>query len=477
MHRIPTCSGGDVSNFDLVVIGSGPGGYVAAIHAAQQGLKTAIVEKDKNLGGTCLNRGCIPTKALLEAAHLWEKIHQSEKFGIKTSGVELDWTATQKYRNKTVKQNTGGVAYLMRKNKITVLTGHGRLKGSKAVEVTSADGTAEVINTKHVIIATGSVCRNFGFIPMDHERVINSDDILKLDVVPKSLLIMGAGAVGTEFASIYSTFGTEVTLIELMDRLLPIEDEEISAELAKAFKKRKINCLLGHKSTRVERKGDMVEVDVLGPNGEVKTHTAEYFLMAAGRQPVSYDLGIEGTKVEVSERQTIVVDKFCQTGEPGVYAIGDVIDTPWLAHVASHEGILAVDHLLGRDPHPIDYRQTPSCTYCHPEVASIGYTERQAKEKGYEVKVGTFPFSANPRARIMQESEGMIKIVSDAKYDEVLGMHIIGPKATELILEGGMALRMEATTEEIVHTIHAHPTLGEALGEAAHAVLGQAIHI
>ncbi|MEO1267549.1 MAG: dihydrolipoyl dehydrogenase [Myxococcota bacterium] len=467
-----------MSDYDLVVIGSGPGGYVAAIYGAQNGLKTAIIEKDSTLGGTCLNRGCIPTKALLEAAHLWDKMHHSKKFGILTSGIELDWTKTQKYRDKVVKQNTGGVSYLMRKNKIDVIQGHGRLNGAKKVDVTDADGNVQTLNAKNVIVATGSVCKELGFIPMDHERVINSDDILELAVVPESLIIMGAGAVGTEFASIYNTFGSEVTLIELMDRLLPIEDEDISKELEKSFKRRKINCLTNHRIERVERVGDKVEVDVKDPNGETVSMSADYFLMAAGRQPVSYDVGLENTAIEVDpKRETIKVDPYMQTNEPGVYAIGDVIDTPWLAHVASHEGILAVDHLLGKDPHPIDYRQTPSCTYCHPEVASIGLTERQAREMGYEVKVGTFPFSANPRARIMQESEGLIKMVSDAKYDEVLGLHIIGPKATELILEGGMALRMEATTEEIVHTIHAHPTLGEALGEAAHAVLGEAIHI
>lgn len=466
-----------MSTYDLIVIGSGPGGYVAAIAGAQAGLKTAVVEKDKTLGGTCLNRGCIPTKALLEAAHLWEKMHVSEQFGIKAEGVSLDWSKTQKYRDGVVRKNVGGVAYLMRKNKIDVLKGHGRIAGRGKVSVEAADGTSETHTAKNTIIATGSVCRSFGFIPMDHERVINSDDILELDTIPKHLIIMGAGAVGTEFASIYHAFGSEVTIIELMPRLLPIEDHEISDMLGEIYTKRGIKCMTGCKTKSVVRDGDTVRVEVEDGDGNISQIEGDYFLMAAGRQPVSYDLGLEGTGVVVNDRGTIQVDRFCRTGEPGVYAIGDVIDTPWLAHVASHEGIMVVDHIQGKDVHPIDYNQTPSCTYCHPEVASIGLSEAKAKEAGYEVRVGTFPFSANPRARIMQEAEGMVKIVSDAKYDEVLGIHIIGPKATELILEGGMALRMEATTEEIVHTMHAHPTLGEALGEAAHAVLGAALHI
>ncbi|MEL6181107.1 MAG: FAD-dependent oxidoreductase, partial [Myxococcota bacterium] len=340
-----------MSDYDLVVIGSGPGGYVAAIYGAQNGLKTAIIEKDSTLGGTCLNRGCIPTKALLEAAHLWDKMHHSKKFGILTSGIELDWTKTQKYRDKVVKQNTGGVSYLMRKNKIDVIQGHGRLNGAKKVDVTDADGNVQTLNAKNVIVATGSVCKELGFIPMDHERVINSDDILELAVVPESLIIMGAGAVGTEFASIYNTFGSEVTLIELMDRLLPIEDEDISKELEKSFKRRKINCLTNHRIERVERVGDKVEVDVKDPNGETVSMSADYFLMAAGRQPVSYDVGLETTAIEVDpKRETIKVDPYMQTNEPGVYAIGDVIDTPWLAHVASHEGVFAQQMIDGQDP-------------------------------------------------------------------------------------------------------------------------------
>ncbi len=466
-----------MSNYDVVVIGSGPGGYVAAIHAAQSGLKTAIIEKRSTLGGTCLNVGCIPTKALLEAAHLWEKVHIADRFGIKIGSAEVDWSGVQKYRAKVVKQNTGGVSYLMKKNKIEVIAGHGRLKGQGKVEVEAADGAKTTLAAKHIILATGSICASPSFIPMDGERVINSDQVLELDRVPESIIIMGAGAVGTEFASVYNAFGSRVTIIELQPRLLPIEDEDISAELLKIYKRRQIECLLGHKIQKVTREGDRVKVDVADPDGKTVSLEAEYFLMAAGRWPVTDDVGIENTKVVKTRRGTVEVDGFCRTAEPGVYAIGDLIDTPWLAHTASHEGILAVDHLLGKNPHPLDYDQTPSCTYCHPEVASIGLSEAEAKKRGYEVKVGTFPFSANARARIMQEGEGLIKIVSDARYDQVLGLHIIGPKATELILEGGMALRMEATTEEIVHTIHAHPTLGEALGEAAHAVLGHALHI
>ncbi len=466
-----------MSNFDVVVIGSGPGGYVAAIHAAQSGKKTALVEKDKALGGTCLNRGCIPTKAMLESAHLFDKMKEAKKFGLVADNVGVDWAGVQKYRGKVVRQNTGGVSYLMRKNGVTVFQGHGRLQGGGKVSVDLDDGKRETLAAQQIIIATGSVCRSFGFIPMDHERIVNSDDILELDHIPKRMIVMGAGAVGTEFASVYNSFGSSVTIIEVMDRLLPIEDRDVSAELGKAFQRRGIKSLTGHKIQKVEREGDVVKVTVKDSNDQLVHMEADIFLMAAGRQPVSYDLGLENTKVVVNERGTIKVDDYLRTAEPGVYAIGDVIDTPWLAHVASHEGILVVDHFQGKDVRPIDYNRTPNCTYCHPEVASIGLTEEKAKEKGYEVRTGTFPFSANPRARIMQEGEGLVKIVADAKYDEVLGLHIIGPKATELILEGGMALALESTVEDIIHTMHAHPTLGEVLGEAAHATHGQPLHM
>lgn len=289
---------------------------------------------------------------------------------------------------------------------------------------------------------------------------------------------MGAGAVGTEFASIYNTFGTKVTIIELMDRLLPIEDREISEELGKAFKKKGIDCLTGHKIQKVQREGDRVKVAVADADGKISNLECDIFLMAAGRKPVTWDIGAENTKVVVTDRGTVEVDEFYRTAEPGVYAIGDIIATPWLAHVASHEAAVAVDHGRGEHVHTINYDQTPSCTYCHPEVASIGLSEEEAKKRGYDVKTGTFPFSANARARIMQEGEGLVKFVADAKYGEVLGLHIIGPKATELIIEGGMALALESTLDEIIHTMHAHPTLSEVLGEAAHATAhGKALHI
>jgi dihydrolipoamide dehydrogenase len=466
------------NDFDVVVIGSGPGGYVAAIHAGQAGLRTAIVEKNKTLGGTCLNVGCIPTKALLEAAHLLDKIGESKKFGIKVSGVEADWGGVQKYRSKVVRQNTGGVAYLMRKNNVEVVSGYGRMAGGGKVDVELTEGGTRTLTGKQIILATGSVCAEFGFIPMDHERIVNSDDILELDHIPKEMIVMGAGAVGTEFASVYNSFGTKVTIIELMEHLLPIEDHEISQELGKAFKKKGITSLTGHKIQKVERVGDRVKVAVADAEGKISNLEADIFLMAAGRKPVTWDIGADKTKVVVSERGTVEVDEFYRTAEPGVYAIGDIIATPWLAHVASHEAGVAVDHFQGKHVHTINYDHTPSCTYCHPEVASIGLTEREARKRGYDVKTGTFPFSANARARIMQEGEGMVKFVADAKYGEVLGLHIVGPKATELIVEGGMALALESTMDEIIHTMHAHPTLSETLGEAAHATAhGKALHI
>lgn len=466
------------NDFDVVIIGSGPGGYVAAIHAGQAGLRTAIVEKNKTLGGTCLNVGCIPTKALLEAAHLYDKIGESQKFGIKVASYEADWPGVQKYRSKVVRQNTNGVSYLMRKNNVEVVQGHGRLAGGGKVDVALTEGGSRTLTAKQIILATGSVCAEFGFIPMDHERIVNSDDILELDHVPKEMIVMGAGAVGTEFASVYDTFGTKVTIIEVMERLLPLEDHDISDELGRAFKKKGIDCLTGHKIQKVERIGDRVKVAVADADGKISNLEADIFLMAAGRKPVTWDIGADKTRIVVTPRGTVEVDEYYRTAEPGVYAIGDIIATPWLAHVASHEAGIAVDHFQGKHVHTLNYDQTPSCTYCHPEVASIGLTEQEAVKRGYEVKTGTFPFSANARARIMQEGEGLVKFVADAKYGEVLGLHIIGPKATELIIEGGMALALESTMDEIIHTMHAHPTLSEVLGEAAHATVhGHALHI
>ena len=458
--------------YDVTIIGSGPGGYVAAVRCAQLGLKTAIVEKDSRLGGTCLLRGCIPTKALLESAHLYDKMREASKFGIKASGVELDFKGVQQFRDKTVGTNSKGVTFLMRKNKVEVVSGHGRLAGPGRVDVTGADGTVRTLATKNVIVATGSVCKDLPFIEMDHVRTVNSDDILEIQAVPSSLIIMGAGAVGTEFASVYHSFGSKVTLVEYMDHLLPIEDVDVSKELEKAYRRRGIECLTSTKVTKVELVKDGVKVHVQPRDGgETQVLDATMLLVAVGRAPVTGDIGLATVGLETDARGMIPVDDRCRTSVPGVYAIGDVIGTPWLAHVASHEGVLVAEQIAGHDVHPLKYEHTPNCTYCVPEVASSGLTEAKARAKGYTVKVGTFPFTASGKARIMGEPDGFVKIVSDAQHGELLGVHIIGPKATELISEAVLGLGLETTVEEMAHAIHPHPTLAEAMGEAAHATL------
>lgn len=461
--------------YDVTVIGAGPGGYVAAIRCSQLGLKTAIVEKDPRLGGTCLLRGCIPTKALLESAHLYDKMRESKKFGITTSNVELDFAGVQKFRAKTVTTNSKGVDYLMRKGGIDVLRGHGRIAGRGKVSVTADDGTVSTYSTKNTIIATGSVCKDMPFIEMDHVRTVNSDDILEIQEVPKKLIVMGAGAVGSEFASVYRSFGAEVTLVEFADYLLPIEDEDISKELAKSYKKRGIDVRTATKITKV----DLVDGGVVchmepRDGGAATTLAGDMLLVAVGRAPVTWDIGLDSVGLKTDDRGCVEVDEYCKTKAPGVYALGDAIATPWLAHVASHEGVMIAEQIAGNHVHPINYDHTPNCTYCEPEVASVGLTERKAKERGYDVKVGTFPFSASGKARIMGQPEGMVKFVADKKHDQLLGVHIIGPKATELIAEAVVGLQLETTVEEIAHAMHPHPTLAEAVGEAAHAALNGA---
>jgi dihydrolipoamide dehydrogenase len=463
--------------FDVTIIGSGPGGYVAAIRAAQLGLKTAIVEKDKRLGGTCTLRGCIPTKALLMSAHVYEQVQHAAGFGIQAADIKLAFADVQKRKDKIVLKNSKGVEFLMKKNKITVFNGYGRLQLPGKVEVTFEGGKKETIATKNIIIATGSVVRPIPGFETDGERVVNSDHILELQKVPKSLIVMGAGAVGVEFASVYSRFGCETTIVELMPRLLPLEDEEVSKELEKSFRKRGIKSQLDTKLEKMEKIEAGVRLTGKTSKGEAVTLEAEMLLVAVGRMPFIEGLGLEGTKIKV-ERGTIQVDEFLRTGEPNVYAIGDVIPTPWLAHLASKEGILAVEQCAGqKDLHPINLRLVPSCTYCDPEVASVGLTEANAKKEGYDVKVAKFPFSASGKARILGEEEGFVKIVSETKYDELLGVHIIGPHATELIAEACVAMQLESTAEELGRTMHAHPTIAEAVMESAEGIHGLTIHM
>lgn len=465
--------------FDVVIIGSGPGGYVAAVRGAQVGLKVALIEKENGarLGGTCGLRGCIPTKALLNAAHLYEKAGHFENFGIKVENLDFDWEKVQKYKSDVVAKNSSGVSYLMKKNKVTVFNGFGKIAGKGKVEVAYEDGKKETVETKNIIIATGSVVRPIPGFEVDGKQVVNSDQILELTNVPKSMVVLGSGAVGVEFASVYARFGCETTVVELLDRIVPLEDAEVSKELARVFKKNGITCLTGVKMDKLEKTKKSVKVSGKDSKGKDISLEAEMLLVAIGRMPYIENLGLENTKVVVNPRGTIKVNEYCETDEPNVFAIGDVIDTAWLAHLASKEGILVVEKLAGKKVEPINQRLVPNCTYCDPEVASVGLTEAKAKEEGYDVKVGKFPFSASGKARILGETDGFVKIVSEKKYDEVLGVHIIGPHATELLAEACVAMQLETTADELGRTIHAHPTVSESVMEAAEGVHDLTIHM
>ena len=464
-------------SFDITIIGSGPGGYVAAVRAAQLGLSTAVVEMAPSPGGTCLHWGCIPTKAMLHSAEVLETARHASTFGIRVpEGSSVDLEAMHAYKRKVVDGNAKGVEYLLKKNKVTYLAGRGRLAGAGKVQITPESGDPYVVETANTVIATGSVIRGLPGVEFDGKRIINSDHALYFEQLPKSMIVLGGGAVGVEFASIYRSFGCEVSVVELLPHLVPVEDTDLGKELARNFKKRGIDV---HCDTRVEsvkttKMGVAVQASKGGQSLELK---AEVLLVAIGRRPLIEDLGLEETGVRVSDRGFIEVDSMLQTGEPGVYAIGDVLATQALAHVASHEGIVAVEHAAGATPHTIDYNKVPSCTYCKPEVASIGLSEQAARDAGYDVAVGKFPFSAIGKAKILDETSGFVKIVTDKAYDEVLGVHIVGPHATELISEASAAVHLEATAESLFQAIHAHPTLSEAMGEAALAVHGRPIHI
>ena len=391
--------------FDVTIIGSGPGGYVAAIRAAQLGLKVAIVEKDKRLGGTCTLRGCIPTKQLLMSAHVYEQMQHAADFGVEATGIQLAFANVQKRKDKVVMKNSKGIEYLMKKNKITTFSGTGKLSLPGKVEVTQGEGKKETVNTRNIILATGSVVRPIPGFETDGQHVVNSDHILELKEVPKSLIVMGAGAVGVELASVYSRFGAETTIVELLPRLVPLEDEEVSKELEKSFRKRGLKSQVDTKLDKLERSDKGVVVTGKTSKGEAVKLEAEMLLVAVGRMPYTEGLGLEGTKIKV-EKGFIQVDEFQQTGEKGVYAIGDVVPTPLLAHLASKEGIVAAEHIAGdKNVRPINLRLVPNCTYCDPEVASVGLTESKAREMGYDVKLGKFPFSASGKARILGEEE------------------------------------------------------------------------
>lgn len=453
-----------MAEYDLAILGAGPGGYVAAIRAAQLGLQVLLVEKEPVLGGTCLHRGCIPTKALLEVASRLDQARHAEEFGLVLEGTpRLDMEKVHKRKNAVVKRMASGIDGLMKKNRVTVATGHGALAGPGRVRVGDAEHSA-----KHVILATGSVPAVPPIFPVDGVRVLTSDHMLQYPGVPASLIVVGAGAVGMEFASVYARYGSRVTVVELLPRVLPLEDEEVSAEVERSFRKQGIEILTG---TAIEK----VHATDAGVRIEPQGLEAEVLLCAVGRRAVTEGLGLETVGIAV-ERGRIPVDAFMRTSAPGVYAIGDLVPTPQLAHVASAEAILAVEHLAGLEPHPLDYGKSPNATYCHPEVASVGMTEAAAVAAGHEPRIGKFPFTALGKAAILGETEGFVKVVGEARYGEILGVHIVGPHATDLIAEGVVALTTESTLEELVHSIHPHPTLSEALMEAAHAAVGSPIH-
>lgn len=458
---------------DLIIIGSGPGGYVAAIRAAQLGMKVAVVEKDAKFGGTCLHRGCIPTKALLHTAEVLDQSREAGKFGVDVADVHLDFAGAQKYKSGVVDKNAKGIEFLFRKNGVIGIQGRGRLEADNVVVVEGPDGTARY-RSEYVMLATGSVPRELPFAKSDGDKILNSDHILELDQVPGSLAVLGAGAVGVEFASIYSSFGSGVVIIEMEDRLLPIEDPELSKELEKALRKRNIRSLSGAKLEAVDETERGLSLKVTR-DGREETLEVDKLLVAVGRAPVTEGLGLEELGVEL-DRGFVQIDECMRTSVPNLYAIGDIVPTQQLAHVASAEGILAVEHMAGEDPQPINYDHVPSCTYCDPEVASVGLTDQVARDRGYDVEVGKFPFSALAKAAILGETAGFVKVVRETRYDQVLGVQMIGPHVTDLIAEAGLALRTETTTEEIIRTIHAHPTLAEGVAEAAHAALGEPIH-
>ena len=473
-----------MNEYDLVVIGAGTGGYVAAIRAAQLGLKVAVVEKQKALGGTCLLWGCIPTKALLEHAHALKIVQNAKEWGVSLGAapptVAIDMAQVQARKDRVVNGLTKGVEFLFKKNKIDWIKGTARLTGNNRVEVVDGERQTLLARTE-IIIATGSAPRSVPGIRIDHKRIITSDEAIGLREVPKSIAILGSGAVGVEFASIFRRFGSEVTVLELLPRLVPVEDEAVSADLAKSFRKQGITVHTGARVTSASIAGDVVEIGAQLADGASQTIRAEYLLVATGRGPVTDALDVERVGLELAKGY-IKVDAGYSTNVPGISAIGDVITLgsgvhPQLAHVSSAEGIVAAERIAGREVRPLNYDHVPGCTYCDPEIGSVGLTEREAQERGYDVRVGTFPFGVLGRAKMAGETDGFVKIVADKKYDEVLGVHMIGPRSTELVAEATVALRLEATVEELMGTIHAHPTMAEAIGEAAHAVHGAAIHM
>jgi len=462
-------------NYDLIVIGSGPGGYVAAIRAAQLGFKTAVVEKSE-LGGVCLNWGCIPTKALLKSAQVFHYVAKAADFGVAISGdVKADFEGMVKRSREVAGAMSKGVQFLMKKNKIEVINGFGKVKPGKIVEVTDAEGNVTEITANHIILATGARSRQLPSLPQDGNKIIGYREAMTLPKQPQSMVVVGSGAIGSEFAYFYNTIGTKVTLVEYLPNVVPLEDEEVSKELERSFKKAGMKIMTGAEVTSVDTSGDLCKVTVKTKKGE-EIIEAEIVLSAVGIATNLEGIGLEETGIK-ADNGKISVDEYYRTNVEGYYAIGDIVRGPALAHVASHEGIICVEHIAGKHTEPMDYGNIPGCTYTYPEVASVGLTEKAAREKGYDILVGKFPFSASGKAKAGGSSEGFVKVIFDKKYGEWLGCHMVGANVTEMIAEAVVARKLETTGEEIIKSVHPHPTMSEAIMEAAAAAYGEVIHL
>jgi len=462
-------------NYDLLVIGSGPGGYVAAIRASQLGLKTAVVERE-SLGGICLNWGCIPAKSLLKSAQVYEYFLHAADYGIEINGsIKPDFEKVVGRSRSVAEGMSNGIQFLFKKNKIEVINGTGKLKSPGVVAVTGADGKVTEVSAQHIILATGARSRELASLKQDGKKIIGYREAMTLPSLPKSMVVVGSGAIGSEFANFYNTMGTEVTLVEFLPNVVPLEDEEVSKQLERSFKKSKMKVMTSSSVESVDTSGDLCRVKIKTPKGE-KEVEAEVVLSAVGIAPNIENIGLEELGVELEDGK-IKVDSFYSTNVKGVYAIGDIVSGPALAHVASAEGITCVEKITGHDPQPVDYGNIPGCTYTSPEVASVGMTEKAAREAGYELKVGKFPFTASGKASAAGAKEGFVKLLFDAKYGELLGAHLIGANVTEMIAELVIARKLETTGEEIIKAVHPHPTMSEAVMEAAAAAYGEVIHI
>ncbi len=463
-----------MSDFDVIVLGSGPGGYVTAIRASQLGMKTAIIEKE-SLGGVCLNWGCIPTKALLKSAQVFNYLKHAEEYGLQTGEVGYDFHKVVARSRSVADGMSKGVQFLMKKNKIEVIQGFGKLKAGKQVEVSAEDGSVRTVSAEHIIIATGARSRELPSLPQDGHRVIGYRKAMTLEHQPKRMVVVGSGAIGIEFAYFYNAMGTEVTVVEYMPQIVPVEDEEISKQLERSFKKSGVKIMTSSEVTRVDTSREHVQVFVKTPKGEEVIET-DVVLSAVGIKSNIEHIGLEELGI-ATDRDKIVVDAYYRTNIPGYYAIGDVTPGPALAHVASAEGILCVEKIAGMETEPLDYGNIPGCTYCYPEVASVGLTEKKALEAGYEIKVGKFPFSASGKAKAAGHSDGFVKVIFDAKYGEWLGCHMIGTGVTDMIAEAVVARKLETTGHEVLKAVHPHPTMSEAVMEAVADAYDEVIHL